>query len=133
MARYLLDSNAFLWAKTEPQRIRREAFEKISYGDSQLFVSLATVWELAIKSSKGKLDAFAAMIASRPLDVLLSESDFTLLNVNLDHVTMAHQLPFHHRDPFDRMLVAQAMTEDLTVITSDRTFGQYIGLRVLAA
>ena len=105
----------------------------MSHGGSHLFVSLATVWELAIKSSKGKLEAFGAMIASRPLEFVLSESGFTLLNISLDHVAMAHRLPFHHRDPFDRMLVAQAMAEDLTVITSDRTFGQYADLRILAA
>ena len=133
MAQYLLDSNAFLWAKTEPHRIRRKAFEEIDSASNQLFVSLATLWELAIKSSKGKLPVFEAMIASRPLDLLLSESGFGLLDIGLGHVMTAYRLPYHHRDPFDRMMIAQALNESMTLITSDETFSHYQGLSVLAA
>ena len=133
MAGYLLDSNAFLWAKTEPQRIRRKALEAIDGAGDQLFVSLATLWELAIKSSKGKLSVFEEMIARRPLDVILSESGFGLLGIGLAHVMTAYRLPRHHRDPFDRMIIAQALNESLTLITSDATFARYPGLSVLEA
>ena len=133
MATYLLDSNAFLWAKTEPRRIGREALEAIDGPENKLFVSLATLWELAIKSSKGKLSVFEAMIASKPLEVILSESGFGLLQIGLAHVAAAYRLPFHHRDPFDRMIIAQAVTEELTLITSDATFARYPGVKLLRA
>lgn len=133
MARYLLDSNAFLWAKTEPWRIKRKAFEEIDDAGNQLFVSLATLWELAIKSSKGKLPLFAAMVARKPLDLILSESGFGLLDIGLNHVMTAYRLPYHHRDPFDRMMIAQALNEAMTLITSDATFSRYPGLSVLEA
>lgn len=133
MARYLLDSSAFLWAKMEPRRIKRKAFEEIDNASNQLFVSLATLWELAIKSSKGKLSIFEAMIAQKPLDIILSDSGFGLLDIGLDHVMTAYRLPYHHRDPFDRMIIAQALNENLTLITSDATFARYPGLSVLEA
>jgi PIN domain nuclease of toxin-antitoxin system len=92
---------------------------------------MATLWELAIKSSKGKLSIFDAMIAQKPLDIVLSDSGFALLNIDLDHVMTAYRLPYRHRDPFDRMIIAQALKENLTLITSDATFACYPGLSLL--
>lgn len=133
MARYLLDSDAFLWVKAEPQRIRRETFEEISGADNRIFVSVVTLWELAIRASKGKLAIFDALIARRPLDSLLSESGMSLLEIELAHIMTAYRLPFYHRDPFDRMMIAQALNEGMTLITSDATVLRYRGLSVLKA
>ena len=135
MARYLLDSNAFIRAKETPQALRGEAREAIEDSANQLFVSLASLWELAIKAGKGKLPFYAALIARGPEAVAysLQESSFQLLPVGLTHALMSARLPQQHKDPFDRVIIAQAIEEDLILITSDRMAVFYPGLRVLAA
>ena len=135
MGRYLLDSNAFLGAKDKPQTLRREAREIIQETQNALFVSVVSLWELADKASKGKLPEFATILEQMPgtLEAALSESSFQLLPIKLAHIASTYMLPLHHRDPFDRMMIAQALVEDLTIITSDNAFQRYTGLRILSA
>jgi PIN domain nuclease of toxin-antitoxin system len=135
MARHLLDSNTFIWAKEEPQKLRKEAFLELAKAENQLFVSVASLWELGIKASKGKLPSYAHMLSHGPhaLEQALRESRFELLPIRLDHVVTAYNLPRHHNDPFDRLLIAQALAENLSMITSDDAFRRYAGLRVLTA
>jgi PIN domain nuclease of toxin-antitoxin system len=135
MARYLLDSNAFLRFKENPQTLRQEAREAIEDRSNELFVSLASIWELAIKAAKGKLPYFAAMAARGPeaVAVSLRDSGIELLPVGMDHALASVLLPRHHKDPFDRVMIAQALAEGLVLITSDRAFTRYSGLRLLAA
>mgnify|MGYP001554290525 CR=1 FL=1 len=135
MGRYLLDSHVFLWAKRASSNLRGAARVEIEKAENTLFVSVAGLWELADKASKGKLPEFAAIADLGPagLETALRESGFRLLPIAFSHIALARRLPFHHRDPFDRMMIAQAMAEDLIVITADRVFGRYAGLRVLAA
>ena len=135
MANYLLDSNAFFWAKRFPNRLKREALAEIQKAENQFFVSAAAVWELAIKAAKGKLEEFARMMDEGP-DALqdgLAQSRFTLLPIQLNHISVMYRLPRHHRDPFDRLMIAQAISEGLTIVTSDSVFARYNGLHVLAA
>ena len=96
-------------------------------------MSFASLWELAIKSANGKLPYYGRLVAGGPGSVLaaLRESNLDLLNIELHHVLAATSLTQHHRDPFDRMIVAQAMAEDLVLITSDRTLARYTGVQVL--
>jgi PIN domain nuclease of toxin-antitoxin system len=98
-------------------------------------VSTAGLWELADKASKGKLPEFAAIMERlpEPLEFTLQESNFQLLPFKLAHIANTYLLPLHHRDPFDRLMIAQAMVEDLTIITSDTIFRLYTGLKLLAA
>ena len=133
MVRYLLDSNAFIWAKEEPQRLSSQARQEFSAPENRLFVSVATLWELGIKASKGKLPSYAYMLAHGPqaLQRSLAESRLELLQIELQHVVAAYNLPRHHGDPFDRLLIAQALAEHLVVITSDDAFRRYPGVRVL--
>lgn len=135
MARYLLDSSTFIWTKEEPQRLRKEALRAVAEAKNQLFVSVASLWELGIKASKGKLPSYAHMLSYGPRAVerALTESRFQLLQIELAHVVAAYNLPRHHNDPFDRLLIAQALTETLSIITSDDDFRRYAGVRVLAA
>jgi PIN domain nuclease of toxin-antitoxin system len=100
-----------------------------------LVVSLASFWEMGIKAANGKLPDYANLIAggSAAVEAALRESGFEFLTVTLRHALAAPLLPQHHKDPFDRMLIAQAMEEGLVLITSDRIFIRYEGLRVLAA
>jgi PIN domain nuclease of toxin-antitoxin system len=127
MADYLLDSNAFLWAKTSPREIRAETFAEIGKTENRLFVSLAGLWELAIKAANGKLDAYARIIAHGPgaLTAAMRESNITLLSIELSHALAAARLPQHHRDPFDRLMIAQAQLEKLSIVTRDSIFARY--------
>jgi PIN domain nuclease of toxin-antitoxin system len=96
---------------------------------------MAGLWELAKKASNGRLPEFARIMDRGPsaLEIALQESSFQLLSVELAHVVGTYRLPYHHSDPFDRMMIAQAMTEDLTIISRDAIFRRYAGLKLLAA
>jgi PIN domain nuclease of toxin-antitoxin system len=135
MARYLLDSNAFIRSKEIPQALRPQAREAIEDTSNQLFVSLASLWELAIKAAKGKLPVYARMISrgAEGLHATLAESGLQLLSIELHHAVTAAALPHHHSDPFDRIMIAQAIEERLILISTDRTLPRYAGLQVLRA
>jgi len=114
----LLDTHAVLWWRTASGRITAPVQDAISEADG-VFVSAASAWEVAIKLALGRLrlpDRFAAGV---------QESGFQQLAVTFAHAERAGALPQHHRDPFDRMLVAQALEERLTVVTHDRRFEAY--------
>lgn len=118
--RLLLDSQALLWSLTEPGRLRAAARELIEHRSSIVWYSPINLWELAIKRAKGRL-RFAD-------DILLSgieEQSFRELTVATRHALAAASLPQHHADPFDRMLVAQARCEELTLVSSDRKLRHY--------
>jgi PIN domain nuclease of toxin-antitoxin system len=113
----LLDTHAFLWFVAGDERLGRKARRVIEDDGAELYLSAASVWEMAIKSSLGRLTLPA------PLTDYLTEKvadGFRILPVEWPHA-----LPFHHRDPFDRLLVAQALIEDLTVVTCDAAFRAY--------
>jgi PIN domain nuclease of toxin-antitoxin system len=119
--RVLLDTHAFLWAITDdirmPARVRR------SIAASDCFFSVASIWEVIVKVQSGK------MSLPRPVGpFLVSElvsSGVKILPVTLDHVLRVESLHLHHRDPFDRMLIAQSLEEDLPVVTTDPLFKKY--------
>lgn len=131
MARYLFDSHTFLWIKTDAQQIKEETLSQLADPNNRVYLSLAAVWELAIKSEKGKLGAFARLAGSGgKLRATLRESGIDLLPIDPQHVLLAANLSPHHRDPFDRLMIAQAKSEDLEVVTRDAIFVRY-GVRVL--
>jgi PIN domain nuclease of toxin-antitoxin system len=127
MAGYLLDSNAFLWIKTHPGQIGSKALAELAEPSNRLYVSIAGLWELAIKSAMGKLDIFERLIGrdDAALRESLRESGILLLQMDVSHVLLAARLPMHHRDPFDRMMIAQAKRENLTIVTRDAIFARY--------
>lgn len=100
-----------------------------------MFVSLASLWELWAKAAAGKLEEYKALFAGDAGEMLgsLRESNFALLPVELSNVIASARLPRHHGDPFDRMLIAQALSEQLTVISRDDVFKRYSGVEVLRA
>ena len=122
----LLDSHAFVWyAVGDGARLPHPVIEKIDRRQSAVWVSVATLWELTIKSSLGKLGLPAA-----PVDMLADltrENAFGLLGIKPDHLRSLQQLPFiaDHRDRFDRMIVAQASAEGLTLVSRDRKLHNY--------
>jgi PIN domain nuclease of toxin-antitoxin system len=115
----LLDSHALLWWQANDRRLSAHAREVIEQPGVLLFFSAASIWELAIKQAQKKL------IIPETLLGALAEEDFAELRIASDHAVRAGALPPHHRDPFDRMLVAQAQSEKLTLVTSDERIAAY--------
>ena len=109
----LLDTHVLLWWLDDPTRLSEASRTAIRDGKNTVYVSAAAVWEIVIKKALGKLDA------PDDLDEVLRTCRFTPLPVTIAHALAVRSLPTHHRDPFDRMLVAQAICEGLTVVTRD--------------
>ena len=116
---YLLDTHIFLWSLDETKRLTKEVAKILKDPRNRIFVSVATAWEISIKQKKGKL----------PLKTTLEEcfrkSNFEILEIKLPHILQLENLPFYHKDPFDRMLVAQAIVEKLMIITQDEKIKKY--------
>jgi PIN domain nuclease of toxin-antitoxin system len=116
--RLLLDTHIFLWWRADDRRLGRGARSAIA-GADVVFVSAATAWEAAIKAALGRLRYPETIQAG------VEASGFEKLPITLAHAESAARLPPHHADPFDRMLVAQAKAETLTLVTHDRSFAPY--------
>jgi PIN domain nuclease of toxin-antitoxin system len=115
--RLLLDTHVFLWWRAG-REMRAEAMDAIRTADD-VFVSAASAWEVSIKAAIGKLRLTASFADG------VAQSGFVPLPINLHHAAVAGELPPHHRDPFDRMLLAQARLERLTLISHDRRLEPY--------
>ncbi len=115
----LLDTHALLWWRSDPAKLRPETYAMISNGDRPVLVSHVSLWEITIKKVLGKLEAPDDLVE------LCHKDDFILLPVDLPHIAAWRDLPLLHRDPFDRMLVAQARVEGLTLVTNDANMLQY--------
>ena len=124
--RLLLDANAFIWAYARPTELSPAARRALNDVANDRLVSIASLWEIAVKMSIGKL-AFAENLAQALDDIAATSLPITLI-----HVARVRNLPFHHRDPFDRMMIAQAMEEGMTIVTRDRRVAPY-GVPVLMA
>ena len=128
MERYLLDTHAFLWWVNDSPELTATARLAIADARNECFLSLASCWEMAIKSSLGKLRL--AKPVARFVSEHMAANGFTLLNIELSHTAKVEKLTFHHRDPFDRLLIAQALTEKLTIVSADSFFADY-GVKLL--
>jgi len=117
----LLDTQAFLWWVTDDQRLTKRAARSIAGSDCLL--SVASCWEMAIKVSLRRLSLPGPV--ERFVQAQLEVNGFNLLAVSLEHVGSVADLPFHHRDPFDRLLAAQALAEDMPLVSSDAVFAKY--------
>ncbi len=120
--RILLDTHAFLWFITDDDRLTRVAREEIILIENEVLLSYASLWEIAIKASTGKLDMQQQYeeLIRRAMDEAM-----TLLPIDLDALALVTTLPFHHRDPFDRLLIAQAIVQNLPIVTRDPAFAGY--------
>ena len=124
--RVLLDTHTLLWVDTEPERVSAKARSVLETLSTEVLVSAASAWEIATKVRIGKLPQAAAFSAEMPrrLEML----GFHSLAVTMEHALRAGQLPGTHKDPFDRMLIAQAHAENLALISNERVFDAY-GIR----
>jgi PIN domain nuclease of toxin-antitoxin system len=121
--RLLLDTHAFLWFIMGSPNLSASARSLIEDDASERFLSVASLWEMAIKLSTGKLTL------SAPFNVLippqLGLNGIELLGIEVGHAAVVSTLPFHHRDPFDRLLVAQAIVESMPIVSADTAFDMY--------
>lgn len=124
--RLLLDSHALLWALTAPKKLLADAAREIAAAANNVWFSPASVWELETKRAQGKL-----VLPENWLEAV-ERTRFAELPIRSHHATTAGRLPWHHRDPFDRMLIAQALAEDLRLVTRDRFAAAY-GVKLLEA
>ncbi|MFT4029240.1 MAG: type II toxin-antitoxin system VapC family toxin [Protaetiibacter sp.] len=126
---HLLDTHTLLWAMTDPERLGSEARRIIADRGSTLFASAASAWEIATKQRLGKLPQADVLVAgyARHLDRL----GVRRLGIDEHQALLAGSLQWSHRDPFDRMLAAQAMLESLTLLTDDSAFAELPGLATL--
>lgn len=120
---YLLDTHTFLWFIDDDPALSSTAKGLIQAAESTIFLSSASIWEMAIKVSLGKLDM------PSPFDTFvkeqLSENAIRLLDIKPEHTGIIATLPFHHRDPFDRLIIAQSLHEKLPIIGRDAVFDAY--------
>jgi PIN domain nuclease of toxin-antitoxin system len=124
----LLDTHTFLWFIMGNPNLSANARVLIEDQANRKYLSVASLWEIAIKVGIGKL------ALSAPFDTLipqqLSVNGFELLNLEVSHAAALIPLPLHHRDPFDRLLIAQAMVEQMQIVSSDSTFDAYQAIRL---
>lgn len=120
--RQLLDTHSFIWFVMGNPRITPRVRALIE--DNENLLSIASIWEMAIKHSSGKL-SFGI-----PFELFIEQqvrpNGIELLNINLDHINVVASLPFHHRDPFDRLLIAQTMVEPIPILSADSVFDNYL-------
>ena len=121
--RYLLDTHTVLWFLQNAPELPDSVASRIEAENAVNHVSMASIWEMAIKVSLRKLAVPYSLESDLP--GILEESGFSMLNLSFHHLGSVARLPFHHRDPFDRLLVAQAQIEGLILLSRDLSFDAY--------
>lgn len=118
--RILLDTHLVLWWLTGDRKLPRAAQKMISDRENEIYVSAASIWEVAIKANIGRIDVDPAEVRAA-----IGPSGFLDLAVTSKHAVKVAELPFHHRDPFDRLLIAQSLSEPMLLLSSDRLLKPY--------
>ncbi|MGG7054051.1 type II toxin-antitoxin system VapC family toxin [Nitrosomonas sp. ANs5] len=131
MKRYLLDTHSLLWSIWQPEKLGAQALAVLENTNNPVFVSSISLWEISLKYSLGKLN-----LGCKPSDLLpiMDEMGFERMILSFEEAALFYQLPrIAHKDPFDRMLIWQAISNDLVLISKDGHFGQYnqFGLQVI--
>ena len=120
----LLDTHAFIWLVTAPEMIPPDTLETCKRRENRLLVSLVTLWEIQIKSQLGKMRLGSSSLPEI-VSTLVEQGTIDLLPIMSEHIFGLEALPFHHRDPFDRLLVSQARAEKASLVSKDRTLSAY--------
>lgn len=121
--RYLIDTHVFLWFVLNAKGLRQTARTIIEDGQNEIFISIASLWEISIKTALGKLT-----INGKYETVIddVNDNSIQVLPINFVHTVEQNRLPFHHRDPFDRLIVSQAIVENMNFISKDAIFDDYL-------
>lgn len=118
----LLDTHVFIWFLNGDPQLSKTLKDLISDVSNKCFISIASIWEIAIKMSLKKLE----LQGSFPqINEFINQNDFEILPITFDHLQVLLKLEFHHRDPFDRIIIAQALNENITLATKDPGFIKY--------
>ncbi|MDT3741436.1 MAG: type II toxin-antitoxin system VapC family toxin [Candidatus Kapabacteria bacterium] len=118
----LLDTHTLLWFIEGDSKLPVYSIKLIKNINNKCFISVASIWEIAINFSLGKLDLIGGL---DNIITLMSRNKFELLPISFEHIQKLIKLDYHHRDPFDRMIIAQSLVEKLPVITKDKIFSNY--------
>ena len=119
----LLDTHTLLWIVTRDRRLSKTARQLFLDTSNAVFLSIASIWEIAIKKSLNRL-TLSGTLAEFVNEHIIGNA-IGLLNIRLEHIYQVESLPFHHRDPFDRLVVAQALTEKMPILSADASFDYY--------
>ena len=122
--RVLLDTHAFVWWARNEAALSRRARATIAEGANECLFSIASAWEIAIKVSLGKLPIIHGRL-EQVIPEQLAANGISMLPIEIGHVARVANLPFHHRDPFDRLLAAQALGEGIAIVSADKVFESY--------
>ena len=128
MTTLLLDTQAMLWFFWDDPKLSADAKDQIEDANNRKLVSIASCWEVAIKVGLEKLELGEPSGTFLPREI--ARNNFELLPISLEHATAVETLPLHHRDPFDRLLIAQAMVDGLQIVGADGAFDQYSVVRL---
>lgn len=121
--RLLLDTHSLIWYLSSDSRLSKTALELLADPETDAYVSAASLWEIAIKANLGKLEL--KMPFEELFPAQLESNDFELLPIEINHLHRLLGLPFHYRDPFDRLLISQAIEESLVILGQDQEFRSY--------
>jgi PIN domain nuclease of toxin-antitoxin system len=121
--KYLLDTMVWLWSVGSSENIGEAGLHILNSGEEEIYFSAASCWEIAIKTRLGKFRLPEEPV--RYVPKRLAEQGIRSLSVTQNHSLKVYELPLHHHDPFDRLIIAQALSEDMVILTSDRTFSKY--------
>lgn len=122
--KFLIDTHLLIWAASEPEKLSSQALSLMANPEHELLFSAASIWEIAIKNGLGRDDF---KVDARLLRRGLLDNDYTELTITSAHAVFVESLPLIHKDPFDRILVAQATVEGFTLLTADSTVARYPG------
>jgi PIN domain nuclease of toxin-antitoxin system len=118
----LLDTHSFIWFLNGDKNLSATAIKYIEDVDAENYLSIVSLWEIAIKISLGKLEI---NISFEKLENYILENNFQILPISFNDLIKLSDLPFHHRDPFDRLLIAQSMSNEMNLISKDNIFSEY--------
>lgn len=125
--RFLIDTHTFLWLMTDSPQLSSHAKETLE-SDADLLISVASLWEIAIKNNIGKLSLSAPFEIFIPQQ--LTHNQIEILPITLQHLNLIITLPLHHRDPFDRLLICQSLAEQIPILSADKTLDRYFVNRI---
>ena len=121
--KYLIDTHTFLWFNEGSSELSIKAKNLIADKTNEIFISIASLWEISIKTAIGKLE----IVGEYELIIEdVTDNEIEILSINFAHTVVQNRLPLHHRDPFDRMIISQAIVENIDVISKDEQFDVYL-------